>query len=459
MAQRKTLTEQQVSLLRWIAAGCPYGVMDGVHHRISVAALRNRVLVTISGRGSTWAAKITDAGQDYLAQLDGPNPPVPRQANVSVTQQLVDDVIAGGGVLRVPRRGWPSWKMPDYRHRALLAMRHGKVPDGKRLTVTVVDRELEIQLVDAPATRAAEPSSHRLRCRRGSGAITPAARQFRERSERHEVSRAQLQRAARIIHAIAVEAEKRRWTARTDAGDLTIIAQEHVFTLHLQEEGVRTRGPWEEAVDRFRGVSRDSYFYRDRELPTGAYDAAATGRLNLELNREWPFRGRQSRWGDRQSWTLEDRLPHLFREIEERIVEAERVAEERRVATERAAEAAKLEAEEHQRRWHVLMERARERLLEDHRAKQLRNEAGAWRDADRLRRYCDAVDTAYGSRPDTAEWLAWARGYVAQIDPLNRPPTMPKPIEATPEALQPYLPEGWSAHGPEARTHRSQHPW
>jgi hypothetical protein len=212
-------------------------------------------------------------------------------------------------------------------------------------------------------------------------------------------------------------------------------------------------------VDRFRGVSRDSYFYRDRELPTGAYDAAATGRLNLELNREWPFRGRQSRWGDRQSWTLEDRLPHLFREIEERIVEAERVAEERRVATERAAEAAKLEAEEHQRRWHVLMERARERLLEDHRAKQLRNEAGAWRDADRLRRYCDAVDTAYGSRPDTAEWLAWARGYVAQIDPLNRPPTMPKPIEATPEALQPYLPEGWSAHGPEARTHRSQHPW
>jgi hypothetical protein len=150
MAQRKTLTEQQVSLLRWIAAGCPYGVMDGVHHRISVAALRNRVLVTISGRGSTWAAKITDAGQDYLAQLDGPNPPVPRQANVSVTQQLVDDVIAGGGVLRVPRRGWPSWKMPDYRHRALLAMRHGKVPDGKRLTVTVVDRELEIQLVDAP---------------------------------------------------------------------------------------------------------------------------------------------------------------------------------------------------------------------------------------------------------------------------------------------------------------------
>jgi hypothetical protein len=98
MAQRKTLTEQQVSLLRWIAEGCPEGVMDGMSHRVSAAALRNRGLVTISGRGSTWAAKITDAGRDYLAQLDGPNPPVPRQANRSVTQQLVDDVIAAGGV-------------------------------------------------------------------------------------------------------------------------------------------------------------------------------------------------------------------------------------------------------------------------------------------------------------------------------------------------------------------------
>jgi hypothetical protein len=85
MAQRSTLTERQVSILRWIADGCPPGVTEGDFHRISAAALRNRGLVTITGRGATWAAKATTAGRDYLARVDGPDPPIPRQANVSVT--------------------------------------------------------------------------------------------------------------------------------------------------------------------------------------------------------------------------------------------------------------------------------------------------------------------------------------------------------------------------------------
>jgi hypothetical protein len=59
--------------------------------------------VTTSGRGDTWLVKITEAGREYLDRVDGPEPPAPRQANVSVTQQLVDDVIAGNGSLRVPR--------------------------------------------------------------------------------------------------------------------------------------------------------------------------------------------------------------------------------------------------------------------------------------------------------------------------------------------------------------------
>ncbi|MGZ4358012.1 MAG: hypothetical protein ACXVRU_14510 [Gaiellaceae bacterium] len=49
MAQRKTLTEKQVLLLRWIADGCPEGVMEDEFHRISAAALRNRGLITTRG--------------------------------------------------------------------------------------------------------------------------------------------------------------------------------------------------------------------------------------------------------------------------------------------------------------------------------------------------------------------------------------------------------------------------
>jgi hypothetical protein len=42
VAQRKTLNETQVAVLRWIADGCPIGVMDGDSHRTSAVALRHR---------------------------------------------------------------------------------------------------------------------------------------------------------------------------------------------------------------------------------------------------------------------------------------------------------------------------------------------------------------------------------------------------------------------------------
>src|SRR4051812_26798930 len=122
--QRQTLTEKQV--LRWIADGCTDGMMADQFHRISAAALRSRGLVTTSGRGSTWTAKVTAAGTEYLRDADGQNPPVPRQANVSVTQQLVDDVIAAGGSLRVPRKGWYAGNGVDYENRARLAERYRK---------------------------------------------------------------------------------------------------------------------------------------------------------------------------------------------------------------------------------------------------------------------------------------------------------------------------------------------
>lgn len=77
------------------------------------------------------------------------------------------------------------------------------------------------------------------------------------------------------------------------------------------------------------------------------------------------------------------------------------------------------------------------------------NPAQAWNQADQLRRYCDALATAHGEDPNTAEWLEWAREYTARLDPLTTPPTMPDPPEETPEALQQHLPRGWSAHGPE----------
>lgn len=158
MAHRKTLTEKQLDVLRWIDGGCPDGVFQGGHHRISAAALRNRSFITTSGRGPSWSAEITEAGRKYIAEADGPKPPVPRQANTSVTAQLVADVIAAGGSLRVPRRRYYDRDGVDYEQRARLAESYGKVPDGKRLVVTSIPpEELQIDLVDAPEGTHEEP--------------------------------------------------------------------------------------------------------------------------------------------------------------------------------------------------------------------------------------------------------------------------------------------------------------
>src|SRR5438552_1998993 len=103
--------------------------------------------------------------------------------------------------MRVPY--WPQQGERNYRQLVDAAQRWNKIPEGKRL-VTDLDRgELEIRLVDAPEgsvialvpvvvpERLTKPHS--------------VARQLREDTKRHCVSRAQLSRAVRIVHALATE--------------------------------------------------------------------------------------------------------------------------------------------------------------------------------------------------------------------------------------------------------------
>lgn len=215
---------------------------------------------------------------------------------MSVTQQLVDDMIAAGGSLR--RKGWSASDGVDYENRARLAERYRKVPAGKRLEVSVVGDELEIRLVDGPE-HGAPPELVPVAVPETVGRYHVAPRAFRDRSERHEISRALLPRATRIVHAIAVDAERRGWTATAATesksgyrrsswtgakdGHLQLNARDQVFSLRLQEEGVHARGRWEAEVHHYRNVSLDDPWYRDRKIPRGPYDADASGRLRLEL--------------------------------------------------------------------------------------------------------------------------------------------------------------------------------
>lgn len=460
MAQRKTLTERQVSVLRWISEGCPDGaIADEMAARISAGALRNRGLVRTSGRGPTWKARITPAGVAYLKQVEGPNPPIPRQANISVTRQLVEDVIAAGGSLKVPRKQWNEAGV-DYERRVQLAESHGKVPDGSRLLIKHISPEESlIELVgngnvttarSDSATAALEPVAVPARLRKHHR----VAREFRDRTELHEVSRKALPRVLRIVHALATEAERRGHRvacvqAREDSysrsgwkpaheGQLVFTINEHALKVRIWERGAGLRGPYEQQLKRWK---------HDREQPARLmqfverpkpYDSGATGELNIEaLAGSY---GRQKSWGDRRRWKLEERLPHLLHELELQAVEAE----ERRLTLER-------EQAERQRQWEAAMERAKRQLIEDHRLEHLRNRVHAWQEAEAIRAYCDAVEARHGADtvtadPEAAQWLALARAHADQTQLL---PRMPADPEIAADLLKPYLGR-WSPYGPQA---------
>lgn len=459
MAQRNTLNEVQIAVLRWVAEGCPDNGVDSVSTRISAGVLRNRGLVRTSGRGPTWKATITADGKDYLQQVDGPHPPVPRQPNVSVTQQLVNEVIAAGGSLRVPRKHWNDRDGVDYERRARLAESYGKVPSGGRLVVkSASPDELLIELMTGGAAArkggADEPASELppVRVPARLSKYHPVAREFRDRTILHEVSRKALPRVLRIVHALAVETERRgydvgcvrvhedsygrtEWKPAQD-GQLVFAINSHQLKVRIWEKGAGQRGPYEHQLKRWKHDREQPYRLMQFVERPKAYDSGATGELNIEaLGSAY---GRQKAWGDRSRWRLEDRLGNLMHELEVQAVEAE----ERRLARER-------EEAERQRQWEAAMEHAKQRFVEEHCLEVLRNRVRAWQEAEAIRAHCEAIEARHGAErvgadPDASAWLALARKRADRVQEL---PHMPADPEITHDGLKPYLGR-WSPYGP-----------
>jgi hypothetical protein len=407
-------------------------------------------------------------GEEYLGRAEGPDPPIPRQGNISVTQELVDRVIAAGGKLKLPGKDWRDPDSIDYTRRARLAEQHDKVPAGKRLIVrNTREGDIEIELAALPVRPGSGVAPKPIEVPNRVTRYHPVAKAFRDQKDKHEVSREALQRATRIVHVICKEAEGRgwkpaaptkspdkyereTWTPAKD-GHFVIDAGPERFWFRMREGQVKLRGSWESEVERFRNVDPNSSWYRDRTLPGGPYDANADGELDLELHCEqrYSFQGHQSFWGDRKSWTLEKCLTDLLQELEMRTAEAalrEKEAEEAAIEAKRQAEEA---AKQRDVDWKAHLKEAWRRLNEARRADGLRSQAAAWAESRALASYCEAVESAHGDDPGAREWLEWARGFIEDLDPLDAPPSLPEITEAPQDELQQYMPEGWSIRGAE----------
>jgi hypothetical protein len=475
---RTALNDRQLAVLRWIGDGCPDGVMTGTIHKTSAGALSSRRLVVVSRRRGHWHAELTERGRYYLEH--GAYPPAPPDAEMpaagrpgratpqasaasganehpapdtprasgprlSPSEELVAAVQAAGGKLPIKREWRPGG--PDYSQLVWAANRFNKTPPGTELVIHYSDRgEREIRLVAAPEA----PETPDL-------APVPVPEQLRKphaivvalRSDLKDAgwTRAIAPRALRIVQAIITEAERRGYRAGpprretspyrlrgTDAkaqfaitiDDLSVgmwLAQETDRQVHVptaKELAEKARSSW-------------------TRIPT--HDSIPSDRLRLELTGS--VGQQQSRWGDRKSWTLEEKLPEVFQELALR-----GAAHRQKVIDERLA------AEARKRRWEAAMARAKADLIEAHRRGVLDKQLDAWLRAEQMRRYLAAmreIVVAMTDSPEQAaasEWLAWAEEHTSRADPLLRTLAMPPDPEPKPDALQPFL-KGWSVYGPE----------
>jgi hypothetical protein len=433
------LNDKQLIVLRWIRDRCPEGVMHDETYKISAAALRTRDLIRTTGRGDRWRAEITDRGRAYLDSRPVGSPQrrsrgEERAQPLWKTDRLVAEVIDAGGCLTLQDE--TSKGGVDWRQRAYAAQRHGKVPEGARLTVRRKDGTFVISLEDGATGN--ELGLDELHVPSRITRYHPVARAFRERTALHEVSRKALPRASRVVHALAAELERRGHKVECGPppdqsggrdykhnGHVLVMIHGHPNLVRVWEKGVGLRGVWERQRDRWEQdrLSPGLGLYLSRPEP---YDARGKGELNLSV---LGYSSRQTTWGDRKRWRAETRLPQLLRELEAQA----REAEERRLRRER-------EEAERQREWDAALAQARRQLMADHKRAVLRQRVEEWQEGEAIRAYCVSVERehadAVAGDSQAREWLAFAR---AQADRLQSPPEMPPEPEPTADALEPYL--------------------
>lgn len=455
------LKPHQVEVLEWVAVGCPDGVMAGTTYKTTAAALQSRKLVRVTRKGGAWAAMVTEDGQYYLEHgryRGNPSPhrraaPIARSVAVpsrdagrppgrrgkAPVDALLEQVIAAGGELRVTR----NEDGRQFGNLVKSAIRFGKVPEGKLLTVETGRRweDLVIRLTDPPAWQTAvlEPVAVPKTAR----SLHPLIAQLRDDPRVTSISHPSRGRALRLVQGLVAAAERRgygvvpgdglprshRWADRPWLG---IEIKGHSIGVALRQ--VVDRVPHEPTAAELRQRDRDPW----NRIPS--HDDVPSNRLMIRVTSGREYR--QSSWSDGKSANLENVLAEVLQELELRAgFEEERRQEQLR------------RDEERRRAWAAQIERAKQELQEQHRVEVLLEQARRWEQTCLLRRYIgvlsDLVDQLEEgeARSKAQAWVSWCTKHVASIDPLRQPIEAPEPLDPKPELLAPFM-QGMSPYRP-----------
>lgn len=461
MAER-TVNVRQLEVLKWIVEGCPGGVLADTTHKTTAKSLHRRRLAVVSRKGGVWKAEATDAGKYFVEHgqypaghwsigakrgLRSAAPPPPEaqrsRSRCRVTgrrpvEQLIADLVDAGGEMTVASDQDGYWE-----GLASSANRYNKVPVGKVLTVQRGGtwKERVIRLEDPPAWMTTNldpvPVADQLH------APHPTVKALRDQRDGLPMSGETRARALRILDAIAKTSVARGYGIdappvepgyRYPKGHLRVTIRGHANTVDIDE--LSTMVSHEPTAKELRDKAR----YAWTSIPT--HDHVPSGRLRLKLLGGWAVR--QDNFVDAKTISLEDRLPIFLQEIELRAA-----------SEEDRARRAEREREERQREWDRVHEAAKIEAREEHRAKALIRQVEQWKQANEVDAYVRAmaarIEALEGEERTAAmEWLDWARGFRARIDPLGRRLAMPPDPTLTADALAPFM-RGLSPYGPATR--------
>ena len=475
MKRTDSLNSRQQQVLRWISEGCPDGVMDGEGHKTSAKALHHRRLARVSRQDGRWHASLTSDGEYYLkhgqhplvsaagpkpvrhvratiAKVDTARAPeaerVPRAAKKrspyqGKTEELIAQLLAAGGKIHVDEDD--NRNIPGL---VTYANRRDKVPSGMRIVQRRAAGGYDVRLEQLPdwvtatltpiavpdAVRRPHPLIETLSAKDSALFVTGPARA----------------RAVRLLHALVSAALERGYTVKDNMpknsygyrertgqkGQLTISIHGHPVGVGVRQEEDRT--PHVPTARELRQQETDSWF----RMPK--WDKSPSERLVLTLDAL--HQTRQGSWKDGATTTLEDVLAEVLQEIELRCAaavsaEGERVAEQDRRRV----------------RWEAAMAQARRDHELHVRTELLRRQAADWRASQELKDYLEAMTAHISQLPQgqaaaaaaaASDWLAFAADYLARLNPVTRPLSVPVVPDPSPRELQPFL-HGWSPYGPQ----------
>jgi len=218
-----------------------------------------------------------------------------------------------------------------------------------------------------------------------------------------QISKSSIERACLIMDTLVKALENRDYKI--------VVSKDRKTIVMVEDESIEIG--MDEKIERHDHVpNKDEirrYGHRDWLIPK--YDYQPTSKLILRIRN--PAHGARQQWSDGKRQKLEDCLGKFLAGLKFMAVRKKEIREER-AQWQR-------EWEEEQRR---LQEMRRLALIEKKKTEKLTQDASNWMLACQIRSYLHELEKMQSDVNGLSDWIAWARDYVNQLDPLVQPDTL-----------------------------------